>query len=130
MDVTIAVDLVNSLIYKPGWRISATDHTNRFEGAIKVRIDYPAENTNRDKAIEGYTEHIDTYAQFPMYVVDCDRLGVLRRVLQGIMRIEEHESREYFRTQPEYDAPFHPHKREGSLAWGVEPADDLHFGIA
>jgi len=59
--VKSALDLINAIVYKPGWRISATDHRDRFEGSIIVRIDYPARNSNRDQAANGYPAEIRTY---------------------------------------------------------------------
>lgn len=129
MEVTTAVELVNSLVYKPGWTIAATDHTNRFEGAIVLRIDYPADNTNRDQAPDGYAERINTYAQEPIIVIDCpDETALFKRVIEKIIAIETHEAREYFRVKPTFWAPFHPHRTEGMARWG-NPADDLKFGI-
>jgi hypothetical protein len=122
-----AVNLVNAIIYKPGWTFTAEEHTNRFEGAIKVRIDYPARNTNQDQAPE-YPEEIKTYASFPLVVADCDHYSLLRRVLEVIFDIEMHEAREYFRTSPDMDAPFHPHTIAGMKRFGTM-VDDLKFGI-
>ena len=72
MNVTSAIALVGQLIYRPDWLFDATDHTNRFEGAIKIRVTYPALNTNRDQAPAAYPETITTYAEFPMVVANCD----------------------------------------------------------
>lgn len=130
MRVESAMELINSsLIYKPGWRISATDHTNRFEGTILVRIDYPARNSNRDQASDGYSEEINTYAIFPVTVEDCDDLSLMRHVLDKIIEIEAHEAREFLRVKPTNWAPFHPHRVGGMKAWGT-PEKDLLFGVA
>lgn len=127
MEVDSAIDLINSLIYKPGWRISAKDHQGRFEGTVAVKIDYPAQNTNRDQAPD-YPENIETYASFPLVVGDCDDECLYRRVLDEIMKIELHEAREYLRVQPTLWAPFHPHRIDGMKRWGELEAD-LRFGV-
>lgn len=127
MNVSSALDLVNALIYWPGWRISATDHTNRFEGAIKVRIDYPARNSNRDQAPE-YREEIVTYVEFPVVVDPCDDLELYRCIVQQIQKINLHETREGLRVQPTMWAPFHPHRQGGMQAWG-DVEGDLKFGV-
>lgn len=128
MNVDSAIQLVNSIIYRPGWKFTATDHTNRFEGTIAVRIDYPARNSNRDQAAQGYPEEIQTYAEFPMIVLDCDDIAIYRRLVQKISDIETHEIREFFRVQPTMWAPFHPHRIDGMRRWGnVE--EDLKFGL-
>ncbi len=123
------MELVNLIIYRPGWTIAATDHQNRYEGAIKVRIDYPAQSTDREEARGGYTHEITTYATFPIIVADCpDETALYRRVIDAILKIEAHEAREYFRVQPTYWAPFHPHRIDGMRRWG-DAESDLVFGI-
>ncbi|MBM0256376.1 hypothetical protein [Micromonospora sp. 4G55] len=128
MEVKSALDLVNAIIYKPGWRISAEDHTRRFEGAIVVRIDYPARASERDEAPD-YEREINTYATFPLIVADCDDVGIYRRIVDKLIAIETHEIREFFRIQPTRWAPFHPHRIDGMKRWG-DPDGDLQFGIA
>ena len=127
-----AIALIGGIIYKPGWTFSATDHTDRFEGAIKVRIDYPAQDTAREDAANGYPNEIRTYAEFPMFVADCnDDVTLYRRVCDAITAIDAHEMREYFRVQPTGWAPFHPHQIDGMRRWDpTNPTGDLQFGIA
>lgn len=127
MLITTAVDLVDNLIYKPGWRFTATDHTRRFEGSIKLRIDYPARASERDEA-PGYDREINTYAEFPIIVRDCADVDLYRRIIECIMEIEQHEAREFLRVKPTMWAPFHPHNIEGMRRWGTT-LEDLKFGI-
>lgn len=130
MRVDSAINLIDHLVYKPGWKFTAEDHTNRFEGAIKLRIDYPAMDSGRDSAKNGYDIPIPvTYAIFPMHVIDCDDVSLYRKILGCIMEIEEHEAREFLRVLPTLWAPFHPHNIDGMRRWG-DPEKDLHFGIA
>jgi hypothetical protein len=128
MRVDSAVDLVNGIVYRPGWTITAKPHTARFEGAICVRIEYPAQNTDRDQAPD-YPTPIQTRATFPLIVSECDDVALYRQVMDAIMEIEEHEAREYFRVEPTHWAPFHPHRVEGMNRWG-NPQRDLRFGLA
>lgn len=128
MKIPTAIDLVTALTYKPGWSITATDHTNRYEGTIVVRIDYPARNSDRDQA-PAYPQEISTYASFPVIVEDCGGPDVLyRRILEAIVKIEEHEAREFLRVSPTRWAPFHPHTIDGMRRWGT-PDMDIQFGI-
>lgn len=128
MEVSTALELIDTLIYKPGWTFSATDHTNRYEGSIILRIDYPARNTDRDQAPD-YPVEINTYAQEPILVADCrDVVDLCRQVLRVIDAIDEHEARESLRVAPSNWAPFHPHKVDGMKRWGCTETD-LKFGI-
>jgi hypothetical protein len=129
MLVSSAVELVNQLVFKPGWTISATDHAKRFEGTILVRVDYPARNSNRDQADTGYPEEIMTYATFPIVVADCDDTALYRAVVNMLCEIETHEIREFLRVAPTNWAPFHPHRVDGMRRWGGDIRHDLQFGI-
>lgn len=139
MDVPRAIDYINNLILQPGWKVSATDHTNRFQGGVGVRIDYHCANSNRDKAKSGYSEMIDTYASFAFSVEECSEYEVYFRVVLALIKIHIHETREFTRVGGTFEAPFHPHRVEEmrrweSLAAGVTLAagvdDDLQFGLA
>lgn len=140
MEISDALSLINDgVVYRPHWKFSAADHTNRFEGAIKVRVDYRAPQTNRDAARDGYQEKIDTYATFPLLVADCpDPNTLLRRLLDSIIEIDIHEARELLRVPSlDFEAPFHPHRVAGMQAWASTEADalrrlrpDFQFGLA
>jgi len=141
MRIDSAIELVNQLVFIPGWSFTATDHTKRFEGTILVRVDYPARASERTEA-PGYDREITTYATFPIVVSECDDASVYHKVLRAIVEIQEHEAREFLRVQPTMWAPFHPHRVDGMKRWaalgGCKQFDDLgeairrdlQFGIA
>lgn len=125
------------MMYKPGWSFTATDHSKRFEGSICLRVEYPARETSRDDAFEGYPNENRPYATFPIVVRDLDDSGLYYAILKVIMSIEEHEAREFLRIRPTGWAPFHPHAIDGMRRWREAcncPAEqlesDLQFGIA
>lgn len=144
MRVESALDLINALVYKPGWRISATDHRNRFEGAIKVKIEYPAFDSKREGVREGAPKEINTYATFPIIVEECDDISLYFWILMRCMLTDLHEAREFLKVQPTYWAPFDPHRIDGMRRFrdmvkrnGEDIIDalaevdaDLKFGIA
>lgn len=129
LEVTSAVALVNNVIYKPGWKFEAEDHTSRFEGSVKVKINYPARKSERKDAEIGYPTEIATYASFIMVVADCDDTMIYRQLIDRVLQIEEHEAREFLRVMPTFWAPFHPHRVDGMKRWGKMEAD-LGFGVA
>jgi hypothetical protein len=126
--VASAIGVINSLIYKPGWKFEAEDHTNRFADTVKVRITYPAQNSNRECA-PLYKESIITYASFAFNVSQCDEIEIARHMLMALIEIETHEAREFLRFPYDLSAPFHPHNLDGMEKWGM-PERDLKFGIA
>lgn len=128
MLIESAIGLAESLVYKPGWNFTATDHSKRFEGTVLLRIDYPARASERTEAPE-YDRLIQTYAEFPMVVQDCDDVSLYRKILDHIMEIELHEAREFLRVNPTMWAPFHPHRIDGMKRFGTL-TEDLKFGIA
>lgn len=133
METASAIELVDGVIYKPGWTFTARDHTKRFESTVVVRVDYPARNSNRDQVDAGYPQEIATYAEFPLVVEDCTDEDLYAKLLEAIMSIEEHEAREFLRVRPTGWAPFHPHRATGMRRWaarhGTDVLADLQFGI-
>lgn len=129
-----AVSTVNGMIYLPGWTFTATDHTARFAETIKVRVDYPAVNTNRDQAPD-YCEPIMTYAQWSVTVGDCQTTADLHyKIIGHLMEIWSHETREALRDSGTLEAQFHPHRLHTMQRWsdktGRPVSDDLAFGLA
>ena len=142
MRVDTAISLIGQLVYKPGYALSAVDHTKRFEGTVKVHLAYRAPETGRENAAEGYQEVIETYAEFPIAVGDLTgpdaAIALYRRVLDAILEVEAHEAREALRVQPSLWSPFHPHTLDGIKQWNrthnvCQPGEllrDFQFGIA
>ena len=135
MESASAIELIHSVIYKPGWSFAARDHAHRFEGAIVVRVNYPARNSNRDQADEGYPQKITARAEFPIVVKDQSDEDLYAALLQVISVIEAHESREFLRVRPTGWAPFHPHRVDGMRRWAARNGEsdllaDLRFGLA
>jgi len=138
MQVSTAVELIHQLVFFPGFEFKATDHTNRFEGSVKVRVEYDAWNTNRETLTDGqYTEKIKTYAEFPLMVEDLnDEVMLYRRLMRVLMRIYEHEAREALRVRGTSWSPFHPHRVGGMRRWlqtsvddGLDLTGDFTFGL-
>lgn len=129
MNVATAQQLIAAAIYKPGWRIWAEDHSNRFEDCICLNFEYPARSANREEAPD-YPTEIMAKARFPMMVGDvADAIELYRQVLLVIINIEAHEAREFLRLGPTMWAPFHPHRKDGMKRWG-DVEGDLKFGIS
>lgn len=133
MNVDTAIRLIDQLVYKPGWKFTGKDHTNRFEGTIILHVDYHAFASDRPDAEQGYKREIDTYAEFPIVVQNCDAEDLYFKILECIGEIEMHEAREFLRVFPSYWAPFHPHQVDGMRKWqdrtGRPMVQDLQFGI-
>jgi hypothetical protein len=124
-----AIALIDGLVYKPGWSFETTDHCHRYENSVLVRINYPAQRSERAEAADGYATTITTYAKFIILLDKLDDVGLYRRLLDHIACIDSHEAREFLRTRPTLWAPFHPHKTDGMERWG-DVAADLVFGVA
>lgn len=141
MRVDTAIALIDQLVYKPGYTLTAEDHTKRFEGTVKVTLHYAAPETGRENAADGYQEIINTYAVFPIAVGDLTGPSaapcLYRRVLDAILEVEAHEAREALRVNPTLWAPFHPHQLDGIDLWSStsgasqrpELLRDFQFGI-
>lgn len=139
MDTNTAIDLIKEVAYLPGWQFEATDHSNRFEGTISLKITYPAVETNRKEAREGYPVENRPYATFPLMVHGMCTEDLYYALGNVLMKVYEHEMREGLRIKPTFWAPFHPHKIDGIKRWSKSAKHakkwamqmpDLQFGIA
>lgn len=144
LTVDEVVRLINTeLIFKPGWAFEASDHTRRFQDCVKVRIHYPARNSDREEARKGYPTEMNTYADYPLLFGDIDasdyqhaRYQVMARLLGAIASINSHEDREFLRIPgDDFDAPFHPHRFGEIARWehvttALPGLPDLQFGVA
>lgn len=134
MRIDTAIELIENICFWPGWKFTATDLNDRFEGAICLRIDYEARNGNRENAPD-YIDTVSPSTSFPIHVSDLDQIGLYHAVFDKIQVIREHEDREGFRVQPTLWAPFHPHNIGGMTRWKNRPelvdlSGDLQFGLA
>lgn len=146
-----ACELINTLVYKPGWDLFASDNCHRFEASVRVRIDYPCANSDREYARLGYPEHEPAetvthggqlvaegtptirpegkaVAQFTLMVDDVDdvvRLCYL--LLCRFAQIDCHEAREFLRVLPTFWSPFHPHHTDGMKRWAAETGRPLEI---
>jgi hypothetical protein len=137
MLTSTAVTLVNeSLVFPVGWKVTATDHTDRFEGSILVHIVLTdARKSEREEAPE-YKVPIPNGARsaFPVYVADVSGIEDLTfEIIQAMSEAYVHELREFVRVAPTFWAPFHPHKGDGIRRWaektGGDPKRDYLFGL-
>lgn len=129
MNCESAVRLINEIVFRPGWEITAECHCKRFEECVRITIAYPAFETSRECAQTGYQELNKPHASFPVQVRDLDDEGLYRAFLDCIAQIDSHEARETLRIKPTFWAPFHPHQEDGMKRWGC-PREDLCFGLA
>lgn len=127
MDVKTACSLVEGIVYKPGWSISARDHRSRFGEAICLHVDYEAHQWDRDEA-PAYSKMGKGVAPKVLLIDKVQEAEELyRMIMEHLLDIEEHEAREAFRIQPTLWGPYNPHHPDGMRRWGrVE--HDLAFG--
>jgi len=129
MNCESAIRLTGNLVFRPGWKIEAKCHCHRFEECVCVTFTYPAFETAREQAEQGYPLENEPHASYPVQVRDLDDAGLYRKILECIADIDSHEAREALRVKPTYWAPFHPHQQDGMQRWGA-PDKDLCFGLA
>lgn len=112
-----ACDLVNSLLIKPGWKVTAQPWQQRHESSIRLHVEFEAQDTSYPP---DYPHHMTVVGDYALMTGDCrDGYDVLRKVLGIILSIEEHEWREWLKLGEEHDyrPPFHPHTDEGMIRW-------------
>lgn len=118
MSAADAADVINGLIYKPGWLIQATPWTERHQDAIKIHFEYPAFNSSEPPY---FPTAITARADFAILAGDCPDPTILLAKLAGLLlTIEEHEMREFLRLgRGDHEALFHPHTTDGIRRWAT-----------
>jgi hypothetical protein len=134
MDVPEAIALVEGMAFHPDVTLSAVDLTDRYQDTIDVHMSLRAKNSNRDKAPD-YIDDVPGGARsaWAVYVSDItDPAPLVYRVVLAAVEAFTHEIREFARLAGTWQAPLHPHRRAGILAWasyaGTDPAADYVFG--
>lgn len=134
MDVTSAVATINyGIVFFPGWEITSEDYTARHENAVKVIVDYAAQDFSQKNAPD-YVNGVESstgkaHAEFIIDASECDDpVSLYRKVLEGLLRIVTHEAREAFRVSPSWWGPFNPHMSDGQRNWG-DRQGDWAFGL-
>jgi hypothetical protein len=146
MRVDTALTIVNNeLLFYPGWQVSATDHSHRFEDTICLHFNLTdAPRTERELVradaannVDAYPEHVPGGAKsaWPLYVGDCDNVDTLvYRVIKAAEANFSHELREAARLRTTTWAPFHPHKYAGMQRWAAAEhqtvTSDFLFGLS
>lgn len=120
MECETAVKYINSQFwFMPGWSFHAEDW-DRFQSAINVTVTYPAARSEHE-CWPDYPEMVPNGASATRSILvdDCGSVDELEvRVFLGVcLPALIHEAREFFRTGPDGNAPFHPHRSEGMRKW-------------
>lgn len=118
METHEAIDIINNnLAYKPGWNIEAyVPFYEPKHGNIRVLFRFPAYNSARELFIHDEAEGpFENIVGFPLGVSELETADdLVYKILEQIMRIENHEAREFLRlkndSEYKYRAPFHPHR--------------------
>jgi hypothetical protein len=125
-----AVDLINSAIFRPGFKLSASmaggySYLRSFDSnRVSVFLQMDTVNTSYPDADGEYRQRLrQPYPSEILSVDVTDMTGneLLRKVLDTIHeQVDMHEDREFLRVrQPDgtWHAPFHPHRADGDAAW-------------
>lgn len=134
MNATEAAQVLRSIAYRPGWQFDAIAFEEMEPGQkaifrrvlgddvsslVLFRYVFDTVDTNQEYAADGYQQPKTLEDSQPLDAADFkDADDLMFAVFNQLMRIELHESREYFRRKDQnYAAPFHPHRPEGEALW-------------
>jgi len=130
-----AAKVLGNVAYRPGWSFDAMSYADmsqdyRAMTRLVLGDDIPESlvlfhwtndtvDTDREYAREGYQQEKFLQDTLPLDAADFDDADELLFVIFNmLMRLELHESREFFRCKDRaWNAPFHPHKDEGNDLW-------------
>ncbi len=137
MEIDHAIRTLESCTYKPGWEWECTDLRKRFENGIEMLVTFDAHDTSPSCALEGWPDRCVFRNRVKVKLMVGrfrNETELLKAFLDCLMKIEEHESREFLKTA-DGESPFHPHTDEGITAWHETPkvppyyVTDIQYGI-
>lgn len=141
MDISRAIELIQAVTYKPEWHWTVVPHENRFKDTVLVTMYYNVRDTAYGHA-PAYDTWIEVFSSWPIIVGDMDEDQLYAELFRIIMKIELHESREFFSvrtTDGNYSRkPYHPHRADGMTGYANATdqeairviESDLGFGVA
>lgn len=113
MRLKTAVDLIEEITYKPGWKLYTRPTPD--EKALVLTVYYTCQNSDSEFAPR-YDRGAINELDFDFELTDISTTqDLLRKVLNCLIECERHEAEEFFKVGPWYDAPFHPHTSAGKL---------------
>jgi hypothetical protein len=120
MNTQEAVEAVNGMVFKPGWRVTAAD----FLGMVEVTMYIDTVDTSYPDADGTCRKQVTLYREKMINPGGLDLEGLCYQVLKLAMETDVHEDREFLKVRGEdgrWYSPLHPHTRAGEEAW----ADNL-----
>lgn len=116
MWTTDAVRIINTMVFRPDWKMTAKPSSR--QGYVTIDTAIETQDTRKEFAPE-YRKLFIARGEDEMRVDDCETQDAIYfRILTEILpRIHMHEDREFLRNPRDMEAPFHPHKMSGMLEW-------------
>lgn len=113
MNAELAAELLSSMAYKPGSQVIAAAVDS---GTVLFGMEFDTYDSTPEP--DGYQPPVTiTTPPILIDVTSLDTEGVLGAGLNAILKVEEHETREFWRPRSGIIAPFHPHSKSGEAAW-------------
>lgn len=123
MDAHTASDLINSLHFMPGWEFRARTLPAMWPGepeVVRAELLIDTVNSDREDALLGYPEKITVAPSMTFYPGEVkSKEELYAGLLIWARECWTHEAREFLRVGDDMQAPFHPHKETGEVAWNA-----------
>lgn len=114
LDLTTAKHLADRVSYKPSWSFMSLE---TWDGNLDFWVSYVAQNSNSENAPD-YSGKTRNTLRFAIDLSEVKtELDLYGAILDCIRKCEDHETTEFFKVGPDYDAIFHPHEKRGQLNW-------------
>lgn len=133
MEISEAVDIINRMVYRPGYTIHAVDSTRRYERAVNVLITAETRDSGTvdhpHAWMEDYPEKVVAPAAFTILIPEnAEKRDIFKLIAHALITFETHEMREFLRDPDTGIAPLHPHTQAGIQFWGT-PEIDATYGL-
>lgn len=115
MDNIQILDAVSDVHFMPSWEFIGHDFGPEGVG---IEVTWNTVNSDHDKAVQGYPQKVTLVRRLLVKPDDYrTREEFYGTLIMWLIDLQIHETREFFRTGWNMDAPFHPHRSEGEKSW-------------
>jgi hypothetical protein len=126
MQASEAVRIIKGMVFKPGWRMEATDLGTDTTVYVRFLIDtVDTSEITPDRFFPREITLVRDFRDIPELLIDVRDLDLERLsavLVKAATDIDIHENREFLQVQrPDgtWYAPLHPHTAQGNRAWAA-----------
>ena len=125
-----AVSTVQDMIFRPGWKLSASALNST---TVNVMAEIETVDTSYPDTDGIFRVVKDLDVDVDIDVSDLDLAGLCHAIITELAEpFDRHEDREFLQVRTadgQFRAPLHPHTRDGKYEWGIRAAERAAYAM-